>query len=79
MSIKSLNTLSPGDIAVIDRFLKNAYLKTRFVEMGLLPGLKLRLVKKMPFQGTVEVKVGSYYMSLRWEDADQIMVKINDE
>ena len=79
MSIKSLNTLLPGDVATIEKFKKNAYLKTRFVEMGLLPGLKIRLVKKMPFQGALEVKIRSYYMSLRWDDANQILVKIDNE
>ena len=79
MSIKPLNSLLPGEVAIINKFKKGNHLQTRFAEMGLIPGLQLRLVKKAPFHGTLEIKIRSFYMSLRWEDASQIMVKINNE
>ena len=77
MSIRPLHTLLSGEIGVIDSFVKDSFLQTRFVEMGLLPGMKFRLVKKMPFRGTIQIKIRTFYMSLRWEDANQIMVRNN--
>ena len=79
MSIKPLNSLLPGEVAIIKSFQEDSHLQTRFAEMGLVPGLQLRLVKKAPFHGTLEIKIRSFYMLLRWEDASQIMVKITND
>ena len=74
MPLKPLNSLEPGDIAVIREFEGNARLQSRLVEMGVLPGVKVRMIKKMPFQGALEVKIRSYHLSLRFQDAGQILV-----
>ena len=74
MPLIPLNTLEPGDTAVIREFVDNSRLQSRLVEMGVLPGEKIRLIKKIPFKGPLEVKIRSYYLSLRWQDADQILV-----
>ena len=74
MPLIPLNTLEPGDTAVIREFTDNSRLQSRLVEMGVLPGEKIRIIKKTPFKGPLEVKIRSYYLSLRWQDADQILV-----
>ena len=74
MPLKPLNSLEPGDTAVIQEFEDNAKLQSRLVEMGVLPGVKVRLIKKAPFQGPLEVKIRSYHLSLRWQDAGKILV-----
>ena len=74
MQLKTLNSLEPGDIAIINKFEDNAKLQSRLVEMGALPGTKIRMIKKTPFQGPLEVKIRSYHLSLRWQDAGQILV-----
>ena len=74
MPLKSLNSLEPGDIALIIEFAGHGRLPSRLVEMGVLPGIKVRMIKKTPFQGPIEVKIKSYHLSLRWQDAAQILV-----
>jgi len=74
MSLKPLNALAPGDTAVIKEFTDNARLQSRLVEMGVLPGLQVRMIKKTPFHGPLEIKIRSYHLSLRWQDACQILV-----
>ena len=74
MSLTPLNSLEPGEIAVIREFEGNSRLQSRLVEMGVLSGVKVRLIKKTPFQGPLEVKIRSYHLSLRWQDAGQILV-----
>ena len=74
MPLKPLNSLEPGDIALIKEFTGNGRLQSRLVEMGALPGIKIRMIKKTPFQGPIEVKIKSYHLSLRWQDAGQILV-----
>ena len=74
MPLKTLNSLEPGDTAVIKEFEANSRLQSRLVEMGLLSGIKVRMIKKTPFYGPLEVKIRSYHLSLRWQDAEQILV-----
>ena len=74
MPLKRLNSLDPGDIAVIKEFAGNGRLQSRLVAMGVLPGITVRMIKKTPFQGPMEVKIRSYHLSLRWQDAGQILV-----
>ena len=74
MSVKPLNTLNAGNTAVIKEFVNNARLQSRLVEMGAIPGVKVRIVKKAPFHGPIEVKIRSYHLILRWQDAGNILV-----
>ena len=69
-----MNSLEPGEIAFIKEFTGSGRLQSRLVEMGALPGIKVRMIKKTPFQGPIEVKIKSYHLSLRWQDAGQILV-----
>ena len=74
MPLKPLNSLMPGDIAIIRGFEGNSRLQSRLVEMGVLSGVRVRLIKKTPFNGPLEIKIRSYHLSLRWQDAGRILV-----
>ena len=74
MPLKPLNSLIPGDTAIIREFEDNSRLQSRLVEMGVLSGVRVRLIKKTPFQGPLEVKIRSYHLSFRWQDAGRILV-----
>ena len=74
MSIRQLHQLIPGDSAQIISFHKDLNLQSRLVEMGILPGVEIRLLKKGPFNGPIEIKVRSYEVALRYKDAKQINV-----
>ena len=69
------NQLYPGDTAVISGYKSEIKSKARLMEMGLLPGTIIRIVKQAPFSGAVEVKVRDYYLSLRLEDIGNIIVQ----
>ena len=75
MSIKTLLSLSPGETAVIRTFNNDLNLQSRLVEMGILPGVEIRLIKKAPFKGPIEFKIRGYEVSLRYRDAEQVLVK----
>ena len=74
MPLKPLNTLDPGDTAIIKKFEDNSLLQSRLAEIGAFPGIKVRMIKKTPFKGPLEVKIRSYHLSIRWKDAGQILV-----
>ena len=71
----TVNQLYPGEYAVITGFSKDMKTDSRLVEMGLLPGSVIRMIKQAPFGGAVELKIRDYYLSLRSEDTSKILVK----
>ena len=75
MPTRTLTTLSPGEIAVIQTFNSDLNLQSRLVEMGILPGISIRLIKKAPFKGPIELKISNYEVSLRYRDAEKILVQ----
>ena len=75
MPIKTLPTLSPGESAVIKTFDADLNLQSRLVEMGFLPGVEIRLIKKTPFKGPIEFKISGYQISLRYLDAEQVLLQ----
>ena len=56
--------LHRGDTAVVKLFHGGLDSQSRFLEMGILPGVELRLVKIAPLDGTIELKVRDYYVSI---------------
>ena len=47
----------------------------RLLEMGLLVGTPLQLVRFAPLGDPVEIKVRGYHLTLRRHDAEQILVQ----
>ena len=51
----TVGDLQQGDMAVVKSFLGGLDTQSRFMEMGILPGVELRLVKFAPLGGTIAV------------------------
>lgn len=52
---------------------ENAITK-RLMEMGVVPGVSVRVIKAAPFGDPIEVRVRGYYLAMRKNEADQIEV-----
>jgi len=71
----TVGDLHRGDTEVVKSFLSGLDSQSRFLEMGILPGVELRLVKIAPLGGTIELKVRDYYVSIRHQDALNIVIE----
>ena len=72
--MSSLNDLNINSTAKIHS-MKNSYESTaRLSEMGIIPGSVVRVVKKNPFGGPIQLKLNNYYIAIRREDADLIYI-----
>ena len=72
--MKNLYKLRENGIAKI-KLLDNKNLsKLRLAEMGLMPGVQVRMIKKTPFGGPILIKINNYYLTLRKEDASFIFI-----
>ena len=67
----TLIDLNPGETATINGISGKSYRQNRLLELGLLAGTEVRMVKHPPFIGPVEIKIRNSYLSIRWNDARQ--------
>ena len=67
--MKNLYELEPDLIGTIIKLDGPHNSKLRLAEMGVMPGVDIRMIKKSPFGGPVQVKINNYYLTLRKEDA----------
>ena len=71
----SLADLQPGDSGTIVRIIGNSRFKKRLLEMGLVKGEIVRKVKLAPLADPAEYIVKGYHISLRREEASDVLVK----
>lgn len=69
-----LSRLSVGARARIDSYLSTDPALRRFRELGMLPGVEIRVVRHAPLGDPIEVAVGASLLSLRRQQAELITV-----
>ncbi|MGB9676447.1 MAG: FeoA family protein [Candidatus Bathyarchaeales archaeon] len=73
--IVSLTSLPEGAKGVVAHAIGGYGLIRRLAEMGLTPGVEVKLTKKCPFRGPVEVEVRGVALALGYGVASKIFVK----
>ena len=68
----TLNSLAPGQSAVIRTVGGEGALRQHFLDMGVIPGAQITLVKFAPMGDPIEFRIHSYELTLRVDDAKQI-------
>lgn len=69
---RTLETLRPGESGRIGRIAGSGVLKRRIVDMGLVPGTRVRVQKLAPLGDPIEIKVRNFNLSLRRAEAARI-------
>ena len=71
---KKLSDIKPGTKAIIRSFTENE-LYVKLMEMGCVPGEIIQVEYVAPFKDPISVLVSGYRLSLRLEEADNIVVE----
>ncbi len=71
-----LTSTVPGTTAVIVEIKVPTDHRSRLLEMGLLVGTTVQLVRFAPMGDPVEIKVRGYHLTIRKHDAEQIIVSV---
>ena len=77
LNTKFMSTLYDLNInkpAKINSLNSSNVFSNRLSEMGVLPGSLVRVVKKNPFGGPIEIKLNNSYLAIRKEDAELILI-----
>jgi ferrous iron transport protein A len=69
-----LTSLKLGDAATVSAIKLQPEQRGRLLEMGLLVGTSVQLIRFAPLGDPVEIKVRGYHLTLRRHDAEQIWV-----
>ncbi len=69
-----LSELKEGQSATVVRVGGNSLLRRRILEMGILRGAQVYVEKYAPLRDPLELIVKGYHVSLRVEEAAQILV-----
>ncbi|MSU58553.1 MAG: ferrous iron transport protein A [Pedosphaera sp.] len=72
---QQLTTIAAGATATVTEINLPPASRPRLMEMGLLVGTKVELVRFAPMGDPVEIKVRGYNLTLRKSEAEQILVR----
>lgn len=70
-----LNQLKKGESAVIEAVGGEGALRQHFLDMGVIPGAEITLVKYAPMGDPVEFRIHGYELTLRLADAEKITAR----
>lgn len=76
MTLKNLKT---GESAVITKVGGEGALRQHFLDMGVIPGAEVTVVKFAPMGDPMELQIHGYELTLRLADADQIDIQPIEE
>ena len=71
---RTLDRLAPGDRGVIDRIDAEPAIARRLMELGLVPGTEIEMIRSAPLGDPLEVAVHGLHLSLRRSEASRIHV-----
>ena len=69
-----LSELHKGESGIIDSF-TNDDMKLKLLEMGCLPGEKVRVTRHAPLGCPLAIRVSDYTLSLRMDEAATIVIR----
>jgi ferrous iron transport protein A len=74
-TLQPLTQLTPGGRGVVAEIRVAPESRGRLMEMGLLVGTPVELIRFAPLGDPVEIKVRGYHLTLRRHETEQILVR----
>ena len=68
----TLKEMTPGQSGRVRAIGAGGPLKRRIMDMGITPGVEVKVIKTAPLGDPIEIHVRGYELSLRMEEALQI-------
>ena len=72
--VKKLSEIKIGKTVIIHSFESDGIF-LKLMEMGCVPGEKIKVDQIAPFKDPISISVAGYQLSLRLNEADQILVE----
>ena len=72
--MNKLNELKPGQSARIEQVGGEGALRQHFLDMGVIPGAEVTMMKLAPLGDPMELRIHGYELTLRLADAEKILI-----
>ncbi len=74
-----LSDLKIGQKARVEHVLDQGFLSQRLLEMGIIRGTVIEVVRFAPMGDPIDIKIRGYHLSLRREEAQGIIVELSEK
>ena len=74
---RPLTELNVGKYAVIEGHNSEGAIRQRLLDLGLMPGVEIKLVRYAPMGDPVEIKVGMTSIVIRIAEAETVIVDVS--
>ncbi len=72
----TLKDLRPGQEGTVMSIGQRGPMRKRLMDMGVTPGIKVKVVKVAPLGDPIEINIRGYELSLRKNEAENIEVEL---
>ena len=79
MIIKKLSEIKQGQSAYIEKVGGEGALRQHLLDMGVIPGAHVKLIKFAPMGDPMELRIHGYELTLRLSDAEKIEILLTDD
>jgi len=76
---KKLSDVEPGQKGVVVRVEGSGATRRRIMDMGIVRGSKIEVIRRAPLGDPVEFEIRDYNLTLRKKEADSILVSLEGE
>ena len=73
----TLAKLAIGVEAKVTKIIGNSAVTRRLMEMGVIPGVAVKIIKIAPFGDPIQIRVRGYNLAMRRSEAETIEVSSN--
>ncbi len=70
----TLANLEIGATATVRRVFSRGAISKRLMEMGIVPGVSVEVIKAAPFGDPIEIRVRGYNLAMRRNEAESIEI-----
>lgn len=71
----TLRELIPGESGTVTSIGEKGSMRRRLMDMGVTPGTSVKVIKVAPLGDPIEINIRGYELSLRKDEAQNIMIK----
>jgi Fe2+ transport system protein FeoA len=69
-----LSTLNPGESGTVVHVEGSGQIRKRILDMGIVPGVRIEIIRAAPMGDPIELKLRGYLLTLRKNEAESILV-----
>ena len=75
----TLKAVIPGTRVIVQKLTGHGKVRRRLMDMGIIPGTEIEVQKVAPLGDPVEIKFKGYNLSLRWSEAETVLVELKSK